>query len=128
MCENNFKKCNLCGEVKSIDNFYKKTKSKEGIQIYQPYCKECFYIIYNEYKEKDKLAFLIRQRQYNKKHINNNLREGMSWENYGKWEIDHIKPLTAFDETALPSEVNALSNLQPLWKEENRIKENKYCK
>lgn len=48
----------------------------------------------------------------------------MSWDNYGEWEIDHIRPLTSFDKFATPSEVNALSNLQPLWKEDNIHKYN----
>jgi hypothetical protein len=59
-----------------------------------------------------------------KHRIDEQLREGMTWGNYGKWEIDHIKPLTSFDLNADPSEVNALSNLQPLWKEENIAKYN----
>jgi len=28
-----------------------------------------------------------------RKHISNQFREGMSWDNYGEWHIDHIKPL-----------------------------------
>ena len=40
--------------------------------------------------------------------------------------IDHIKPLTKWEETSLPCEVNALSNLQPLWKEDNIKKYNNY--
>lgn len=50
--------------------------------------------------------------------------EGMSWENYGEWEIDHIKPLTSFDKDTEPSVVNSLDNLQPLWKEDNIAKYN----
>jgi hypothetical protein len=59
-----------------------------------------------------------------KHHIEKQFKENMSWENYGEWEIDHIKPLTSFDVSSNPSEVNALSNLQPLWKEENITKYN----
>jgi hypothetical protein len=61
-----------------------------------------------------------------KHHIEKQFLEGMSWENHGEWEIDHIKPLTKFDEFSLVSEVNALSNLQPLWKDDNREKYNNY--
>jgi len=39
----------------------------------------------------------------------------MSWDNYGEWHVDHIKPLISFDKNTHPSIVNALSNLQPLW-------------
>lgn len=54
-----------------------------------------------------------------KLHIEKQFAEGMSWGNYGEWEIDHIRPLCTFDYTTHPSIVNALSNLRPLWEEEN---------
>lgn len=41
--------------------------------------------------------------------------EGMSWENYGEWHIDHIKPVASFNKDTPMNIVNALSNLQPLW-------------
>jgi hypothetical protein len=53
-----------------------------------------------------------------KKYIENLFQEGMSWENFGEWEIDHILPVSkggSFHYT----------NTQPLWKEENRKKGNK---
>jgi len=43
----------------------------------------------------------------------------MCWENYGDWHIDHIRPVASFDKNTLPSIVNSLDNLQPLWKEDN---------
>ena len=49
---------------------------------------------------------------------------GMSWSNYGKWEIDHIKPCASFD-LSKPREQRKCfhyTNLQPLWKLENRSK------
>ena len=61
-----------------------------------------------------------------KHRIESQFKEGMTWENYGEWDIDHIRPLTSFDKTSNPSEVNALSNLQPLWKEENIAKYNHF--
>ena len=39
----------------------------------------------------------------------------MSWNNYGEWHIDHIRSIATFDKTELPSVVNALSNLKPMW-------------
>lgn len=55
-------------------------------------------------------------------------RPGMSWANYGEWEIDHKKPVARFIAQGCmnPAIINALSNLQPLWKAENRAKSNKY--
>ena len=53
---------------------------------------------------------------------------GMSWETYGEWEIDHIQPISSFPPNTPLSVINALNNLQPLWKTENRKKRNKYVK
>jgi hypothetical protein len=48
----------------------------------------------------------------------------MTWDNYGAWHIDHIKPLDAFDLTEHTDLVVAChyTNLQPLWAEDNLSK------
>lgn len=54
-------------------------------------------------------------------HLKGRFRAGMSFENYGEWHIDHIRPLASFD-LRDPEQVKAachFSNLQPLWAEEN---------
>jgi len=56
-----------------------------------------------------------------KVYLNNLFTEGMSWKNYGKWEIDHIKPCASFD-LSKPEEQRKCfhyTNLQPLWENEN---------
>lgn len=47
--------------------------------------------------------------------------DGMSWENYGEWHIDHIESIKSMISRGVtdPKIINALSNLQPLWAEEN---------
>jgi hypothetical protein len=44
-------------------------------------------------------------------------KPGMTWKNYGRhgWHIDHIRPFSRWPADATPAEVNALSNLQPMW-------------
>jgi len=54
-----------------------------------------------------------------KLHIENQFKNGMSWNNYGSWHIDHIIPVMSFSRETHPSIVNALSNLRPLWQKEN---------
>jgi len=50
-----------------------------------------------------------------KDHIESLFTDGMSWDNYGEWHIDHIKEVSTFDKDVPPNVVNALSNLRPLW-------------
>jgi hypothetical protein len=50
----------------------------------------------------------------------------MSWDNYGEWHIDHIKPISAFEIGTPMNIVNGLDNLQPLWKIDNLKKSNNY--
>lgn len=64
------------------------------------------------------------------KHLESNFDPWMSWDNYGEWQIDHIKPKSWFDYTKPEDnefkECWALNNLQPLKKEHNIKKGNKY--
>ena len=56
-------------------------------------------------------------------HLEKQFKDGMSWDNRGKWHVDHIKPVSSFDFTSYEDdefqECWALKNLQPLWAEEN---------
>jgi hypothetical protein len=63
-----------------------------------------------------------------KDHMESLFVDGMSWANYGEWEIDHIKPIKVFWDEGVtdPKIVNALTNLQPLWKKDNRKKSSKW--
>jgi len=51
-----------------------------------------------------------------KEYIENNFLPQMNWDNYGtEWHIDHIIPVSIFDNDTDVSIVCALNNLQPLW-------------
>ena len=54
-----------------------------------------------------------------KSYIQGKFKEGMSWENYGKWHLDHIKPLASAKNNEEVFLLNHYTNLQPLWAEEN---------
>jgi len=63
------------------------------------------------------------------KHLENLFSEGMSWDNYGKWHIDHIMPVSSFSFSSKNDpefkKCWALSNLQPLWAIDNLRKNNR---
>lgn len=54
--------------------------------------------------------------------------DGMSWENYGEWHIDHIIPQVNFDFTNKDDIIACWhpGNLQPLWGKDNIIKGDKF--
>jgi len=73
-------------------------------------------INYYQNKKNDKTENLLGY-DFNelKTHITSLFTPGMNWENYGEWHIDHIKPICTFSKETLPSVVNSLKNLRPLW-------------
>lgn len=60
-----------------------------------------------------------------KDHIESLFEDGMSWNNWGEWHIDHTYPLSLFSELTPISEVNSLSNLKPMWALDNLKKGNR---
>ena len=58
-------------------------------------------------------------------YIENKFKVGMSWNNYGKWEIDHIIPLVSAKKSEDLALLFHYTNLQPLWKLENVLKGHK---
>lgn len=61
-----------------------------------------------------------------KTYIENMFTNGMCWENYGEWHIDHIKPLCLAKTNEEIIKLNHYTNLQPLWGEDNIKKNRKY--
>jgi hypothetical protein len=64
-----------------------------------------------------------------KEHLESKFQEGMTWDNYGEWHIDHIIPQSKLKYTSMDDEnfkkCWALDNLQPLWARDNLKKGNK---
>lgn len=60
-----------------------------------------------------------------KMHIEAQFKPGMNWDNYGKWHIDHIIPISSAKTLYEGIKLSQLDNLQPLWAEENLIKGNR---
>jgi hypothetical protein len=62
-------------------------------------------------------------------HLQKQFKDGMCWENYGEWHVDHIRPISSFNIGEIGDEEFkkcwSLNNLQPLWGKENLRKSNK---
>lgn len=61
-----------------------------------------------------------------REYLQRRFEPGMSWENYSRWHIDHIRPIACFDfSTYQDNDFKrcwSLFNLQPLWAKDNWTK------
>ncbi len=83
--------------------------------------------IHRNTKSNNTLKLLGCSVEFLKNYLEKKFTKGMSWNNYGKWHIDHIKPCASF-ELRKPEEQRKCfnyQNLQPLWAKDN-LKKSKY--
>jgi hypothetical protein len=154
------KKCTKCNKDKDFSEFFKCSRSKDGKQSQvcdyyklnpekrQKLSKEKSLEKY--YRNRISMNFSRRMRKalnglkngmsweklvgYTvvdlKEHLEKQFTEGMTWDNYGEWHIDHKKPVDLFNITSVEcedfKECWCLMNLQPLWAIDNLVKGTKY--
>lgn len=58
-------------------------------------------------------------------HIERQFTKGMSWDNHGEWEIDHLIPISSAKTEEDIASLCHYTNLQPLWKIDNAKKKAK---
>ena len=58
-------------------------------------------------------------------HIESLFTDGMSFDNYGDWELDHITPISSAKTLEEIEKLCHYTNYQPLWAEDNLQKSNK---
>jgi hypothetical protein len=67
-----------------------------------------------------------------KDHLESLWTAGMTWDNYGKgvgkWNVDHVRPVSSFPVGSSDQEINRLSNLQPMWETDNLAKSSRWKK
>jgi len=81
---------------------------------------------FNTRKQKTTIEILGYSAEDLKNHMESLFLDGMNWDNWGLWEIDHIRPISSYDKDTDPKIVNELSNLQPLWAKDNLKKRDKF--
>jgi hypothetical protein len=63
-----------------------------------------------------------------KQYLEARFQPGMTWDNQGKWHLDHVIPLSSFnlsDKRELKKACH-YTNLQPMWARDNLKKNDKY--
>lgn len=79
-------------------------------------------------KSKSTMAYIGCTIQELREHLEGQFVNGMCWENYGQWHVDHIKPLAMFDMSNESHRHEAwhYTNLQPMWATDNIRKGARY--
>tara|TARA_B100000965_G_scaffold386478_1_gene388768 strand:+ start:434 stop:1264 length:831 start_codon:yes stop_codon:yes gene_type:complete len=54
-----------------------------------------------------------------KSHLEKQFTEGMSWDNHGEWEMDHIIPIASAENEDEIIKLNHYTNFQPMWEAQN---------
>ena len=126
-CENNVDK------IRELKRNYQKTR-KNNDPIYKlinNFRTAIYQVLKENNVKKNGHYFAILQYSQNDliEHLEKQFIDGMTWENYGKWHVDHIRPVSSFKINEIGDEEFmkcwSLQNLQPLWAEDNIRKSNK---
>lgn len=137
------KTCNKCNVEKHVTEFFVSRKITDGRE---GHCKACEYkrkmrnlntrkevrvvenlrrrtraVLEGTNKSASTLELIGCSPLELRSHLETQFTEGMSWDNYGKWHVDHIKPCCSFDltDSRQQKECFNYTNLQPLWAEDN---------
>ncbi len=82
----------------------------------------------NVIKNDKVLNYLGCSIKFLRNYLEKKFKPKMTWKNYGKWHIDHIKPCASFDLSRPKEQAQCFhySNLQPLWAIDNFKKGDNY--
>ena len=149
-CDENQSVCTKCMTIKEKQNFIKDKSRKNGLSAQ---CNECKSKYYKNKKKDDiiyRLSTIIRSMisSYIKSngvkksrrseeiigckfkefkiYLESKFLDGMTWENYGSWHIDHIIPISYAKSEKDIYRLNHFSNFQPLWAKDNLSKGNRF--
>lgn len=149
-CDENQSVCTKCLSIKDKENFLKDRSRKNGLSAQCNECKNKYY----KNRKKDDIIFKIstnirsmissyvkskgiRKSKMSEEIIGCNFTDlkiylefkfidGMNWENYGLWHIDHIIPISYAKSEEDLYRLNHYSNFQPLWAKDNLSKGNRF--
>ena len=81
----------------------------------------------NNYKSARTMELIGCSIEQLRKHLQRQFKADMSFSNYGKWHIDHIRPCASYNLSNPEEQKKCFNwqNLQPLWASENYSKNDK---
>ena len=102
-------------------------KQRDYVKIIDRLRYRLWYVLkrFNNNKQNSILGILGCSSKEFKKYLENQFDDNMNWDNYGKWHIDHIIPLSSAKNIDELENLFHYKNCQPLWARDNLRKANK---
>lgn len=110
---------------KRVNKYYSKRRKEDKSWYFSEMLRNQVrrYIINKKGKKTEEI---LGETFYNvRKYIEEQFVDGMNWDNYGEWHIDHIIPLSSGINREEYIKLNHYTNLQPLWAKDNMQKKDK---
>ena len=108
-------------------SLYRRIENDYGFKILQRLRKRMYEAVKGNVKSARTQELIGCSVEALRSHLESRFKDGMTWENYGEWHVDHIIPCSSFDFTNSSEQFECFNykNLQPLWAAENIRKSNK---
>lgn len=104
------------------NDYSKKRRKEDPVYLLAWTVRKTVSELFRGKKSKKSLELLGCPFETLKAHLEGLFQSGMSWENYGKWHIDHKYPLARANSVEELEKLCHFSNLQPLWATDNLSK------
>ena len=119
------RKCGKCDLVKTVDQFYKKRRNKNGTIAYQSYCISCCSKRHKKYFQANRGKYLDKAKKHREKLINfvNSLKDQPCVD----CKQSHPPYVMDFDHLDSTTKVDTISRLQRTGSKELIIEEIKKC-
>lgn len=111
----------------SKKSLYRRIENDIGFKILQRLRKRMYDAVKGTVKSARTIELIGCSTDKLRKHLEKQFTDGMTWDNYGEWHVDHIIPCANFDFTKESDQRECFhyTNLQPLWAVDNIRKSNK---
>jgi hypothetical protein len=106
-------------QIRLWERMYKRTHPE--VRLVHSLRNRLVKVLHGVGKSASTVALLGCSRQELKQHLEKQFQDGMTWDNYGAWHIDHRLPCASFDlsDQAQQKICFHYTNLQPLWAKDN---------
>lgn len=115
-------------KARTVENIRKRRNNDPLFRVVESLRANLYNALNGKAKGQRTLDYLTIDIDEFKRYIEGKFQNGMNWDNYGEWHLDHIRPICLFDHSDEEQikECWHYTNFQPLWKEDNLKKSNNF--